>query len=283
MLPRRVSRAIGAAGTWLAWRLMPDTRKALADNLRALFPAESSRALEERALRTLRAYANDVIDFLRAIDLPSDRAEALFEYNPADARLFVDLLERQRGVILVGGHYGNWELGSVAMRHVFKLPLTIVAMAEESEEVNGIRRDIRARLGAETLEVRRSLDTALQLRKRLAENTIIAMLIDRYVGRDRVAVRFLGRDAWFLKTPALLAYLTGAPLVPCFIERLDDRRFSIAPGEPIIVSAERPRERAIEEATQRFAQQLEARIRRQPQFWYQFYRYWDAQQLDPDV
>ena len=36
MLPRRVSYGIGSAGTWIAWRLMRETRAAIADNLSAV-------------------------------------------------------------------------------------------------------------------------------------------------------------------------------------------------------------------------------------------------------
>ena len=109
-------------------------------------------ALERRALVTLRAYARDVIDFLCAIDLSPIDADALLRYHAAHARLFQELLTAGRGIILVSGHYGNWELGSVVMRRVFKLPLTIVAMAEASDDVNQFRRDIRDRLGVDTIE-----------------------------------------------------------------------------------------------------------------------------------
>lgn len=277
ILPKRLSYAIGDVGTWLAWRLMRHTREALADNLRAVFPAESRRALEARARLTLQAYARDVIDFLCALDLSPADTTALFVYEPVHARLFETLLAAGQGIVLVSGHFGNWELGSVAMRRVFKLPLTIVAMAEASDTVNQLRRDIRDRLGADTVEVRKSLDTALQIRKRLSENRIVALLMDRHVDRDRVGVQFLGRRAWFLRTPALMACLSGAPLVPCFIERAAGGRFTVEPGEPIVVAADAPRDQAIQRATQQFADQLEVRIRRNPQYWYQFYRYWDAQ------
>jgi lauroyl/myristoyl acyltransferase len=277
VLPKNVSYAIGDMGTWLAWRLMRRTREAIADNLRAIFPDESPIALERKALLTLRAYARDVIDFLAALDLSPGDTNALFIYRPEHAELFEKLMAKGQGIVLVSGHYGNWELGSVAMRRVFHLPLTIVAMAEESDGVNQLRRDIRDRLGADTVEVRKSLDTALQIRKRLADNRTVALLMDRHLGRDRVEVRFLDRRAWFLKTPALMAFLSGAPLVPCFIERAEDGRFSVSPGEPIFVAADAPRDLAIQRAAQQFADQLEVRIRRQPQYWYQFYRYWDAQ------
>jgi KDO2-lipid IV(A) lauroyltransferase len=277
VLPHRLSYAIGDAGTWIAWHLMRRTRGALADNLRAIFPDEPPAVLERRARLTLRSYARDVIDFLRALETPVARTRSMFHYEPEHARLFTDLLSRGRGIIVVTGHYGNWELGGVAMSRIFELPLTVVAMAEASDEVNQIRRSIRDNLGVETIEVRRSLDTALQLRRRLADNRVVAMLMDRHLGRDRVQVNFLGRPTWFLRTPALMAYLSGAPLVPCFIERIDDTHFSISNTDPIYVEAGADRDEAIQRATQLFADQLEDRVRRQPQYWYHFYRYWDAQ------
>ena len=64
-----------------------------------------------------------------------------------------------RGIILVTGHYGNWEAGAVMMTRFLRLPLTIVAMQEADPQVNRIRQKIRDLLGVETVEVRQSLDT----------------------------------------------------------------------------------------------------------------------------
>ena len=170
------------------------------------------------------------------------------------------MLAQGRGAILVTGHFGNWEIGSVLMSRVLHLPLTIVAMAEASADVNRVRREIRDRLGVETIEVRQSLHTALQIRRRLSDNGIVAMLMDRHLGRDRVQVTLLGRPAWFLRTPALMGYLSGAPLMPCFIQRTESHpAFSVFLGDPIAVAADRPRDEAIQQATQQFADQLSAR------------------------
>jgi KDO2-lipid IV(A) lauroyltransferase len=283
ILPREVSYGIGHVGTWLAWRTMAETREALVDNLRALFPHESGRALQKRALQTMRSYARDVIDFLRASDVDGEDATHLFRFREADGDRFRGILSRGRGMIFVSGHYGNWEVGSIFMRRVLNLPLTILSMDGDSEEANRIRRDIRDRLGIATIEVRKSLDTALQIRRHLGENRILAMLMDRHVGRDRVDVSFLGRQAGFLKTPALMAYLTGAPLVPCFIERRGPATFELRMGDPIEVRTALARDEAIREAAQNFADQLGARIKAAPHYWYQFYPYWRSQLVDPLV
>jgi lauroyl/myristoyl acyltransferase len=281
-LPRQVSYAIGRAGTWLAWRLMRETRAAIADNLRPLFPDESQASLERRARRMLGAYAGDVIDFIRCLRAPDHELAALFEYMPSDADLFFTELAKGKGIILVSGHYGNWEAGGVFLRRITKLPVAVVAMPELDPEVGRVRREIRELIGAETIHVGQSLDTALQIRRRLADNTIVAFLMDRHVGRDRVEVQFLGRRAYFQRTPALMGFMTGAPLVPSFMERVGPSHFVVRAGVPIVVNRERPRDEAVQAAAQEFADQLAARVRAHPEFWYHFYRYWDAQ-ANPDV
>jgi predicted exporter/lauroyl/myristoyl acyltransferase len=280
-LPRPISYGIAYAGTWLAWRAMGSTREALAENLRALFPHEDQATLDRRALLTLRSYAFDVIDFLRALGASSDETDRMF-LRAAEHPILDELLSRKRGIILITGHYGNWEVGSTLLRQALDMPLTIVAMAEPSPTVNRIRREIRESLGADTIEVRQAFETALQIRRCLAENQIVAILVDRHYGRDRVPVKLLGRDAWFLRTPFLMAHATGAPLLPCFIERVEPGRFKTGLAAPVIVATDIPRDEAIERAAQTVADALSARIHEHPELWYHFYNYWEAQKDNYD-
>jgi len=274
-LPPWASHFLGRATTWLAWRLLPDTRAAIADNLRALFPGESQTTLERRARIMLRAYADDVVDFIRALQASEEELRTLFEYLPSEAEPFFRELDKGRGMIIVSGHYGNWEAGGIFLRRITGLPVAVVAMPEPDPEVDRVRQEIRQLIGVDTIHVGQSLDTALQIRRRIEQNGIVAFLMDRPIGRDRVEVDFLGRRAFFLRTPVLMAFMTGAPLMPCFTERAGDSRFVARAGEPIIVRRDRPRDEAIQAAAQAFADQLAARVAAHPQYWYHFYRYWE--------
>ncbi|HUE85537.1 MAG TPA: lysophospholipid acyltransferase family protein [Vicinamibacterales bacterium] len=275
-LPRTVSYAIGHAGTWLAWRLMAETNAAVSDNLRAVMPGASDDELRRHALETYRSYAYSTIDFLRAASADDRQAAATFDIRPEDRATFEGVLARGKGGLLVTGHYGTWEIGGLLMR-VLGLPLTVVAMLEADPEVNRLRRETRAQMGVETLEVRQALETALQIRRLLGQNRLVALLIDRHLGRDRVQVTHFGRPAYFLQTPALMAYLSGAPLIPCFVERIGPGRFRTFAADAIDVDRHLEREEAIRQATQRVADAIEARVRVNPHAWYHFYRYWDAQ------
>jgi lauroyl/myristoyl acyltransferase len=92
-------------------------------------------------------------------------------------------------------------------------------------------------------------------------------------------VTFFGRRAYFLRTPALMAYMTGAPLFPVAIVRKGPGQFRLVPSEPIYVSREENRDEGVARASQIFATQLEGLIRQAPQCWYQFYPYWAAQDV----
>jgi lauroyl/myristoyl acyltransferase len=274
-LPRPVSYGLGRLGTWIAWRLMRETTAAIAANLAPVIPDESEMQRLARARHVYLSYARDTIDFLRALSASSGELGRTFDLGTNNQAIFDSVLQDGRGGLLVTGHCGNWEIGGLLMSRVVNLPLTVVAMAETDPHVNRLRHQIRSRMGIETLEVRQSLDTALQIRRLLAANRFVAMLIDRPLGRDRVPVTLFGRQTWFLQTPAVMAYMTGAPLVPCFIERVGPGRFTTLAHPPIVVDRQLPRDEAVRAAAQRVAAAIEARVRANPESWYQFYRYWD--------
>jgi lauroyl/myristoyl acyltransferase len=271
-LPRAGSYAIGHAGTWLAYRLMREGTRAIIDNLRVVRPDATEQELKRLALLTYRSYARDTIDFIRGLAMSRSEFEPLM--ISIDRARLDDLWAERRGVVIVGGHFGNWELGGIALRLLHGYPVTIVGRPEASPVVGEIRRRMRESLGIETLEVGQTLETALRIRRVLAENGIVAMLLDRHVGRDRIDVTFFGRSTSFLRTPAMIGYLSGAPLLPAFMVRQADDRFVGSLGDPIVVDSTQPAEDAVRAATQAFAVQLEDRIRANPQLWYQFYPYW---------
>ena len=277
-LPRSVSYAIGHLGSSLVARWAPRSTDAIADNLRPVFPDEPESALRRRALETYRSYTRDAIDFLRALEDP--HVDQAFTYSDLTRERAIAIHNGGRGALLVAAHFGNWEAGGLMMARALRLPLTVVAMREADETVNRIRGDIRARMGIETIEVRQSLDTPLKIRAALAQNRFVALLVDRHIGRDRVPVTLFGRRAWFLRTPLLIAALTGAPLAVSSIERSGPGRFLATMGPPISIPDGLSKEEWIPQAAQQIADQIAERVRQRPECWYHFYRYWDAQRDD---
>ena len=271
-MPRACSYGIGYAGTWLAYHLQRDGTRGLLDNLKVVLPNASDRELHRLALFTYRSYARDTIDFIRGLSMTAGQLGAMV--SQIDCGHLDALLTEGRGLIIAGGHFGNWELGGVALRQLRGYPLSVVGRPEASAAVGVMRERLRVSLGIETIQIGQMLETALRVRRVLSENGVVAMLMDRHLGRDRVDVTFFGRPTGFLRSPAMIAALSGAPLLPSYMIRQPDGRFHALCGDPIRVDTSASQEEGIRTATQAFATQLERRIRETPYLWYQFYRYW---------
>jgi KDO2-lipid IV(A) lauroyltransferase len=272
-IPRAVSYGIGHAGTWLAFHLMKEATAALIDNLRVVAPRLGERELRALALRTYRSYARETIDFIRS--LSTNRRELASWLSPLSTFDRVDRTGKN-GLLLVTGHIGNIELGAVILRAIYEYPLAVVLLPEPDPRVNERRLRMRATLGIETVEVRQEMETALRIRRLLSENRAVAMISDRPLGRDRVDVQFFGRPTAFQRAPALMGYLTGAPLVPSFILRQPDGRYAGFALNPIHVSRTGDRDANVQAAMQEFATALEDMVRQYPHLWYHFYPYWEA-------
>jgi lauroyl/myristoyl acyltransferase len=275
-LPPRCSHALAHPGSWVAYRLTRAGTRAVIENLRVVRPEASERELRRLALLTFRSYARDFVDFIRGVSMTRAELEPLIAVFDGDR--FDELLAEGRGIVLVGGHFGNWELGGIAIRLLLGHPLTVVGRPEPSPMVSELRHRLRESFDIETIEIGRVLETALQIRRVLSANTVVAMLLDRHIGRDQIEVTFFGRPTLFSKSPALIACLSGAPLLPSFVIRQADGRFAAVCGTPIRADSALPPEESVRQMTQAFAAELEARIRAHPHLWYQFYPYWPSEQ-----
>jgi lauroyl/myristoyl acyltransferase len=275
-LPKRVAYALGRGGSWLAYRLQRSGREALVDNARVVKPTLSERERRRLARRTYDSYARDTVDFVRSLPMSTDEVGRMVHVMHVES-LHAAMAEG-RGALSVLPHFGNWELGGVILRRLTPYPLAVVTMRESSDEVHRRRLAFRDSLGIGTLEVGQSLDTALRIRSALARNCTVAVLVDRHVERDRVPVTFFGRQVYFLRSPALIASASGAPMLPTVVYRGDDDGFVVECGPPVYVSRDGDRDENVRQAMQTVADFFAVRIGERPEYWYQFYRYWSSQE-----
>ena len=246
---------------------MRETRAAIADNLRAVFPGRdrTRRSSGARATRS-RAYARDVIDFIRALARPDGRRAGALRLL-ARGRAAASSICWRRGAA------SSWSPATTATGRSARSSSgasctcrsTIVAMAGgQPGGQPAAPRDSRpasAPTRSRSAIARHGAADSPPARRRTASSP---MLMDRHLGRDRVDVQLLGRRAWFLRTPALMAFMTGAPLVPCFIERIGPGASRSAPARRSSSPANGRATKRSRRAAQDFADQLSARVRAAP-------------------
>jgi len=231
-------------------------------NLRSAFPRWSEREVEEHSKRIFRNFARNLVDYGRFHTITDEALDRLLP-SVQHFNLLEESVSKGRGVILVTGHIGNWELGALFFGRLgFKI--NVVTIPEGKERIDSIRGAYRMRQDIRTIVVDGSPFASLEIVAALRRGEIVAMLVDRWGGTDGVPAEFFGADRRFPRGPFVLSRATGAPILPAFIVR-DGNAYRGVVDPPF--SMEEPGD---EPGARRLSESLERMIRTYPDQWYNF-------------
>lgn len=175
-----------------------------------------------------------------------------------------------RGVFILSGHCGNWELLSARISR--EVPVTGLARAMANPLVDAAIEAQRRAAGARTLNARDSARTVLRLLRR---GEAVGMFLDQNALRsERVFVPFLGRPAATNFGLAMLALKSGAPVLPAFSARGADGRHRAWIGAPIPLAGAGDRAARIGVSTARFTAAIEGYVRQYPEQWFWVHDRW---------
>ena len=181
--------------------------------------------------------------------------------------------EKQRGMICLSGHCGNWELMSLSFKRFFDVNVWAIARKLDNPHLNSIVEKMRMGYGNGVIYNKSSMRQILTV---LKTGGAIGMLADQAVFEDNGAlIEFLGRKAWANKAPAIIAHKTGIPLLPVFIHRLapaEDRHVLTIHPEYTLCGDKS--EEGICKDIQMFSRLLESFVCAHPADWYWVHRRW---------
>jgi KDO2-lipid IV(A) lauroyltransferase len=226
----------------------------------------------EAALAALAMYA----EFARCM------TETMEYYGPSPQTIRVDLPERDgvvdalregRGVVIVTGHFGNWDIAAKTLREHGR-PINMVMAREGNFSTNQYVRSAREQAGVRVIYSDTSVFSSLNMIRALRRNEIVALQLDRSLGAVGTRlVPFFGAPASFPSGPFILARAAGAPLIPVFIPRLGTRHYAIHIGDRFSVPQET---RALVRVMAEVVHSFEEIVRAFPTQWFQFAPFWPA-------
>merc|ERR1711969_29268 len=119
-------------------------------------------------------------------------------------------LSEQKGVLLISGHFGNWEMIPPALAEL-GYPVTMYVGRQTNPLTNELQNTARANFGVETID--KGKRATLQMGRALAANKIIAMLIDQNDNKSDLFVNFFEKFASSSKGTAAFHLLRKSPVV----------------------------------------------------------------------
>lgn len=241
-------------------------------NMRAAFCGEKRPKEMRRIVKGL--YGNFGETLVEVLRIPSVGKSYIDRYVAIENKYNFDkAYEKRRGVIFLTGHFGNWELSSIAS--AFQgLPLLVLAREQKMKRLNDALNKLRESKGCKV--VKKGMATR-EIYEHLGKNGIVGILSDQDAGKKGTFVRFFDRPTSSHKGAFTLARKTGAVIIPTFMTRIKGAYHKLILESPIEIPNN---DESYEyKAMQDFTSVLEKHVRECPEQWLWLHKRWKSTPL----
>ena len=273
MLPIDSALAFGRFLGDVLYLVYPRYAKRAVDNLRLAYGSSASEAwIKKTARGCLRHLGMLVIEVLYAPRLlkinTSFRYVSFRDVGPS-LRLFL----QNRPVIVLSGHYGNWELMNVLMA---SMGFTSYSVARHlpNPYLNRYVMNMREKTGQRIITKKGATATVTEV---LDARQIVCFLADQNAGKRGLFVDFFDRPASTFRSIALLAHAYETPIVLAAATRLGWKfRYELSVERVIYPEQWKDREDPIRWITATYTKAIERLARRHPEQYLWVHRRWKS-------
>ncbi|MCU1309888.1 MAG: lipid biosynthesis acyltransferase [Candidatus Angelobacter sp.] len=270
MQPRPLARGLGIALAQLVYLAHPKLRRVGMRNLELAFP-EKSRAERKKILRKVfTGMGRQLAEFCLFPKYTKDNIKEIAIHDGFEN--FDAARQRGKGVLLLTGHFGGWEVGSFA-HSVYGFPIKIVVRDLDNPLIDDLVRRYRTLHGNSTFDNR---EFARSLLSSMRAGDTVGILMDTNMTPPQgVFVDYFGIPACTASGLARVALKTDAAVIPAFTiwdEALKRYRIRFEPALRLIRTGDSEADAIANTAL--FTQALEKCARRYPEQWLWVHRRW---------
>jgi Kdo2-lipid IVA lauroyltransferase/acyltransferase len=235
-------------------------------NLRRSFPDLPESALRELARRSMQNLLMFFVEVLFTTRLI--RIDTWARYVRLDNfRPLLDMLIRQHhGLIMLTGHYGNFEISNYVLG-TLGFETAAIGRPLDNPYVNDWLMGIRQRQGSTIIAKKGATDEVTDI---LHRKGVVGFVADQNAGKKGVFVDFFGRKASTYKSIGLLAMEFRVPVVIGYARRVGDEfRFVLGVQDIIHPADWDAQPDPLHYITQRYSTAIEDLVRTDPgQYWW---------------
>jgi KDO2-lipid IV(A) lauroyltransferase len=275
LLPRHLMLWMAALIGTFYWAVMKQDREKVRRNLGQIL--EDSSQVRQMTRRLYVRYAKYLVDYTRMDLLREKHLRRLV--SGFEGREHIDgAISRGKGGLILTAHLGNWEMGGIFLA-LMGYSLTVITAPDVEARLHDYRVQLRYEQKIRVITLDDTFASSLAVLRALQANNLVALLGDRDLSAKGIPVNFFGKRIFFPIGPALLAYLSEAPLIPTFVLVDQEDRYRCVAEPPIPIQRTGDRDEDLSVNTQRIATILEKFIGQYPDQWYTFYDYFSQHRV----
>jgi KDO2-lipid IV(A) lauroyltransferase len=270
------ARRFAARLAWLAHRVDRRHREVARNNLRQAFPGRYSDAELDAVVRSVyRHFCTllvEIIHLPRKLHPTNWRDYISLHNGPA----IVECLLSGRPLLIVTGHFGNWEMAGYALG-LLGFTTHAIARPLDNPYLDDFLRRFREGTGQKILAKHGDFE---QMQALLDRGGVLATLADQDAGQRGLFVDFFGRPASTHKAVALLALEHNVPMAVTGTYKVSEpMNYEIATAEVVLPEDYAGKPDAMRTITQRFTAALERLVRLAPEQYFWLHNRWKHQPL----
>jgi Kdo2-lipid IVA lauroyltransferase/acyltransferase len=252
---------------WLLRKVFRYRYKVVEENLKKSDLNLSDEQIQTVIAKIYRNLADILLEGIKSFTI--GQKQILKRHKVINPEIVEPFYDTGKSIILVTGHLGNWEWGSLSAG--MQTPYNILAFYKplKNKYIDKFLRYSRARFGTTLASIRK---TSLSFGKMSDQPTLFLMAADQNPSKVGLAywTPFLGRDTAFLHGPEKHARINNLPLIFAEIDRKKRGYYEIW----LSVIVEQPNKLPEGEITCLYAKKLDTAIRSNPSNWLWTHKRW---------
>jgi len=241
-------------------------------NLKQAFPEKTFKERKKIAIASMQNMIAVFAEFLKSARM-SD-AQILKRIKIDGIEGFDKLLERNKGIVCITGHIGNWEYLAFYFAMQKYKPYIIVNPLYNNKLDNHLKQ-MREKRGSICVNRKKKEDLKLMFYALKSSNSPLAFLCDQNF-LEGVYVNFFGCLAATPTGPIAMAIKTCSPIIIAYDIPNKHGYHSLHISEEFVIEEKETKEETILHNTQRYTKKLEDIIRANPEHWIWSHGRWNT-------
>lgn len=249
-------------------------RKVVSENLRKSFPQKSESEIQQIEKKFYHYFCDLLLETFRTLTMSKRFSLAHCTFSEQSAKLFDEYAHKKKSIIIVMGHFGNWEWAGNSFTLGRKQQLYVIYHPLANKHFNQLIVNMRTRFGTKLIDMKETFREMLRNRNEINATSFIA---DQTPSPENAYwTTFLNQDTPIFRGTEIIAKKLNFPVVYAGVHRIKRGYYEII-AQTLF---ENPASTADGEISESHTRMLEKEIMKQPEIWLWSHRRWKHNRND---
>jgi KDO2-lipid IV(A) lauroyltransferase len=267
-LPDHTLPNISRFFAFLAFYLLKIRRGVSIQNLKLAFPNKPTGWYKRIAYFSYLHFGMVILEFMKMQKWGTDKINSTV--CELDTEEFLNEAKLKKGVILVCGHFGNWEIG-MARIYLQGISSAVIQQRQNNVLVNNKMTKLREKWGMSIIYPGGAVDAS---KKVLKQGYLLGLLGDQDAGERGTIVSFFDQKSSTHVGAASLHIQTSVPIFYGSCIRLSTNSFKLKISRIPNLKMKHNFDDGIQKITQKYTLNLQREVERYPEQYFWMHRRW---------